>query len=153
MQVSFYHIMQPDFERSICKLIEKIYNSGLSLIVFFEQKSQVESLNKTLWTFASKSFIPHGSVYDILPESHPILISDNLENAMKLKKADILMVCNSTLPICEAFLELPEKLIYIFHNQDIEILEGARLEYRRLKEVGAELFYYKQEEDGGWVKF
>jgi DNA polymerase-3 subunit chi len=142
--------MNPDLERSACKLIEKIYNSGLSLIVFAEQKIHAESLNKTLWTFASKSFIPHGSLNDQFPEAQPILISDNLQEAIKIKKADILLAYNSSLPID---FTLPERLIYIFHDQNHGSVENARLEYKRLKNDNIELLYYKQQEDGAWAKF
>jgi DNA polymerase-3 subunit chi len=150
MQVSFYHVMNPDPQRSVCKLIEKIYNSGLALVVFVEQKIHAESLNKALWTFASKSFVPHGSIDDALPDQQPILITDNLNRALELKKADILMAYNSKIPT-NAFL--PQRLIYIFHDQDEESVTNAREEYKRLKGEDAELLYYKQEEDGSWVKF
>ncbi len=149
MQVSFYHVMNPDLEKSACKLVEKIYNAGLALIIFAERKEQAESLNKILWTFASKSFIPHGSLSDPMPEEQPILVVDDIEAALAIKKADILIAYNSSLP---NLLEFPERIIYIFHDQEYASVENARLEYKRLKSEGVELIYYKQQEDGSWSK-
>ncbi|GAA5251901.1 hypothetical protein KNCP2_01890 [Candidatus Rickettsia kedanie] len=50
-------------------------------------------LNKNLWTYSRKQFIPHGSKLDPQPERQPVYITDELQNP---NNASVLIIISPT---------------------------------------------------------
>jgi len=79
-QFSIYQTSDELLLKSILLLIEKCYHSDLKSVVLATDAEQQEMLNKSLWTYSRKQFIPHGSKLDPQPEKQPIYITDELQN-------------------------------------------------------------------------
>ncbi|MCC8419111.1 MAG: DNA polymerase III subunit chi [Rickettsia endosymbiont of Glossina mortisans submortisans] len=79
-QFSIYQTSDELLLKSILLLIEKCYHSDLKSVVLTADTDQQETLNKNLWTYSRKQFIPHGSKTDSQPEKQPIYITDELQN-------------------------------------------------------------------------
>lgn len=79
-QFSIYQTSDELLLKSILLLIEKCYHSDLKSVILTADADQQEMLNKNLWTYSRKQFIPHGSKTDLQPEKQPIYITDELQN-------------------------------------------------------------------------
>lgn len=88
-QFSLYHTAEGLLYKTACLLVEKSYHSNARIIVLTPDLEVQESLNKLIWTYSKKQFIPHGSKLDPLPEKQPIYITHELEN---LNHASILII-------------------------------------------------------------
>lgn len=139
MRIDFYHLSAAPLERVLPRICEKLLADGGRLLVVTGPE-QVERLDEQLWTYASESFLPHGTDD---PERQPVLLSaspDAANGAANLALADGVWR--------DEALEF-ERTFYFF---DSATIDGARAAWRALKEKeGAELHYWKQ--DGGkWVE-
>ncbi len=141
--ISFYQVTSSIFEKSICQLLEKCYQTGERTLVKTENHDMQELMNKTLWTFAQKSFIPHGSIDDPLPEQQPILITHEENN-----------INNSTILVCIGCgfenIEKFSRVMIIFYEHNQVQKEVCRDLYTKYKAQSYELKYYKQSEKGAW---
>ncbi|HJD55481.1 MAG TPA: DNA polymerase III subunit chi [Rickettsia endosymbiont of Pyrocoelia pectoralis] len=79
-QFSIYQTTDELLLKAIFLLIEKCYYSDLKSVVLTVDTDQQEMLNKNLWTYSRKQFIPHGSKLDPKPEKQPVYITDELQN-------------------------------------------------------------------------
>ncbi|MGX6960378.1 MAG: DNA polymerase III subunit chi [Rickettsia endosymbiont of Pentastiridius leporinus] len=79
-QFSIYQTTDELLLKAIFLLIEKCYYSDLKSVVLTVDTDQQEMLNKNLWTYSRKQFIPHGSKFDPKPEKQPVYITDELQN-------------------------------------------------------------------------
>ncbi len=77
---SLYHTAQGLLYKTACQLVEKSYHSNLKIIVLTSDKEEQEHLNKIIWTYSRRQFIPHGSKLDPLPEKQPVYLTCELEN-------------------------------------------------------------------------
>lgn len=92
-QFSIYQTSDELLLKVIFLLIEKCYHSDLKSVVLTTDAEQQEMLNKNLWTYSRKQFIPHGSKIDPQPEKQPIYITDELQNP---NNANVLIIISPT---------------------------------------------------------
>lgn len=142
--INFYHLTSGSYEKAACQILEKCYKSDYKTIVKVSNEEVQESLNKTLWTFAQKSFIPHGSKSDPKAELQPIYITTTSENP---NNAGVLMLVGTMDGIYDDF----ERIFVIFDGKD----EGAKALVRgameKLQTAKNQVSYYEQTKEGGWV--
>ncbi|MFY9589263.1 DNA polymerase III subunit chi [Rickettsia endosymbiont of Halotydeus destructor] len=150
-QFSIYQTTQELLLKAIILLVEKCYHGNLKSVVLVADSEQQELLNKTLWTYSRRQFIPHGSKLDPLPEKQPVYITDELQNP---NDASVLLI------ISPAHLEkILQNKEYINHFQRIIIIYDAPIELKELvlkveKLTVAEKLVdcYKQNPNSSWVK-
>ncbi|CAA15296.1 unknown [Rickettsia prowazekii str. Madrid E] len=92
-QFSIYHTSNELFLKAILRLIEKCYYSNFKSVILTTDVHQQEMLNKNLWTYSRKQFIPHGSKFDPQPAKQPIYITDELQNP---NNASVLVIISPT---------------------------------------------------------
>lgn len=144
MDISFYQLLTTPLERAVPRLLDKVYASGLRVLIVCESAQQLETLNSTLWTFTPTAFLPHGRDGD--PLDHPIWLS--LE-AVNSNKADVLLVANGhNLTEDMGF----SRYLDFFDGNDPEAVLSARGRYKKYKEAGHTLAFWKQNDAGGWDK-
>lgn len=80
IKVSCYKTIQEKLPRAFCVLAEKCYHSGIKIFVYTNSKEYTVELDRVLWTYSKKQFIPHGTVDDLFPENQYILIGSELKN-------------------------------------------------------------------------
>jgi DNA polymerase-3 subunit chi len=76
-QVDFYLLADQDGEgrlRFTCRLVEKAYSQGRRVYVNAASDTEVEDLDRLLWTFRDGSFVPHGPLGAADPLLTPVLL-------------------------------------------------------------------------------
>lgn len=144
--VNFYHLTVSPMGKALPKLLEKVIGNNMRALVVASNDEEVEKLNKELWTYTTKFFLPHGSIKDGYTEQQPIFISasnDNINNSNVL-----VIVGNAVFENVEKF----EKSLYMFDGDSEEQLSTARKRWKELKSQGHELIYWQQNKKGGWEK-
>jgi len=150
-QFSIYQTSDELLLKAIFLLIEKCYYSDLKSVVLTADKEQQEMLNKNLWTYSRKQFIPHGSKTDPQPEKHPVYITDELQNP---NNANVLIII-SPLNI-EKILEAKE---YIGIFKRVIIITDLSEDFKKLTSkinqiTGQEstIDCFTQNPNGSWNK-
>lgn len=144
MKINFYHLTKLPIGKALPKLLEKVISSGARVLVHTNSEEKVEQLNKEMWTYTTKFFLPHGSKKDGFCDEQPIYLTAANENA---NGANILaLVENSSVDNIADF----EKCIYMFDGNDEAQLSAARKHWKEYKNAGHELTYWQQTAKGGW---
>jgi DNA polymerase-3 subunit chi len=73
-------------------LLEKGYASGNRCIFYSPLEERVKVIDKTLWTFSTNAFVPHGDRSVGFCEQQPIYMTNIVENP---NEAKILMIMDS----------------------------------------------------------
>lgn len=139
-QINFYHTNSENLERSSCQLLEKCYINNAKILVKTSGISQMESLNRSLWTFSQKSFIPHGDLNDKVEKDQLIYITYLTENPIEAKN---LMLVNIVDSIYEPF----DKIFVVFTQDIIDKITDC---IKKLSTHNNTVNYYKQNPKGIW---
>lgn len=143
-KINFYHLTKTPLEKALPKLLEKVLASGDRTVVKANDNDRVEKLNKDLWTYTTKFFLPHGSKNDSNHSRQPIYLTDEDENPNGSKV--LAVVDNAEASEIKNF----DKCLYIFNGLETEQVSKARNRWKIYKDEGFELVYWKQNEKGGW---
>ncbi|MDA0782295.1 MAG: DNA polymerase III subunit chi [Rickettsiales bacterium] len=142
--INFYHLTKLPVGKALPKLLEKAIMADKRVMVQLTDDIRVEQLNKEMWTYTTKFFLPHGAKGDGFEDEQPIYLTASNENA---NGATILaMVENATIDNLNDF----EKCIYMFDGNDESQLKAARVHWKEFKSIGHEVTYWQQTPKGGW---
>lgn len=142
-KITFYQVMNGETIKAACIILEKCFKNNLKTFVQLGDEETKKLLNKNLWTFSQKSFIPHGSDEDPDPEKHPIYISCKDECPID---ADCLMLIGKTRLDSDNYQRV---LVMVDGTIDTDV-ESAQSMRDSLKNLGHNIEYYKQNRSGGW---
>jgi DNA polymerase-3 subunit chi len=143
MEVNFYQVAEGNLIPSVIKLLEKIYTSGLRCIFFSPVEERVQVVDKTLWTFSTGAFIPHGRKSLGFCDKQPIYFTSQHENP---NNATVIVLVD-TLDYKE--FNNFEKIIMVFEEK--RHIDTANVIYDNLKKNAENVNYWKQGPKG-WVK-
>ena len=138
MEISFYKIKNEMLIKTICQIVEKAYYNNFRININVQNELLENEINKSLWTYSQKTFIPHGSSCDPLPEQHPVYISQLHEN---LNKANLKIFINN-IEICRSDYK---KIIYIFTDSENNEFKSKEL-YDEYLKLNYEVQYYIQQD-------
>jgi len=155
VKISCYKTTQEKLSRAFCNLAEKCYHNAIKIFVYTNSKEQAFELDNVLWTYSRKQFIPHGTIYDILPEKQPILIGSELKNfnnsssmiIINPDESKILSILSSTKDFdtskCERLFFLHDHISSL-SNQNINniIIKSPLLDFR--------VDFYVQADNNTW---
>jgi DNA polymerase-3 subunit chi len=71
-----FHSNVPDKINYTCRLIRKARTANCKVIVFDNDRTQLDLLNDALWTFSTSDFLPHVLFDDPLAAQTPIILTD-----------------------------------------------------------------------------
>ncbi|WP_375327219.1 DNA polymerase III subunit chi [Candidatus Tisiphia endosymbiont of Nemotelus uliginosus] len=149
-QFSLYHTSEGLLYKTACQLVEKSYHNQFKIIVLTPDMEVQETLNKLIWTYSRKQFIPHGSKLDPLPEKQPIYLTSELENPNNANILIILAPFNIE--------EILSNSAYIAHFQRIIIIYELIVNVDKIMKAISHLSTtstvecYKQHPMGAWTK-
>ncbi|AFB21582.1 DNA polymerase III subunit chi [Rickettsia canadensis] len=150
-QFSIYQTSDELLLKSVLLLIEKCYYSDLKSIILTTDKEQQEMLNKNLWTYSRKQFIPHGSKLDPQPEKQPIYITDELQNP---NNASVLIIISpidiGKILQVKDYIEVFKRIIIITHF--LEDLKELTVKVNKFTEQENKIDCFKQDMRGAWNK-
>jgi DNA polymerase-3 subunit chi len=143
MEISFYQTLEGTLIHTTVRLLEKIHASGQRCIFFSPMEERIKIVDKTLWTFSTDSFVPHGDKSLGFSEQQPIYFTSQFENP---NDAKILMLVDTFEYADHGNFE---KIILIFEDKQQE--ENALALYNDLKKNEENVNYWKQS-PRGWEK-
>lgn len=123
IKISYYQTTKEAMAKVFSNLAEKCYYSNLRVNVFTSNQEDTENLDKTLWTYSKKHFIPHAACYDPLPEKQPIYITHELRSSIE---SEIIIFVNLSLEdLREISLQnsifqskITQKILFIFDETE-----------------------------------
>lgn len=77
-RIDFYSL-EPDSRGDrfllACRLVERIRDSAMRVLIYCPDREQARHLDRLLWTYREESFLPHGLVGEVDEALTPVLIS------------------------------------------------------------------------------
>jgi DNA polymerase III subunit chi len=144
-EIRFYHLTRTPLERALPQLLEKVLASGARAVVMAGSSDRVDALTATLWTYADRSFLPHGSRRDGYAAHQPVWLTTEDENP---NGATCLVLTDGAT--AERIGDY-QRCLEIFDGQDEEALAAARARWARYKAAGHALTYWQQTPEGAWT--
>lgn len=143
-EIRFYHLQRTSLDAALPPMLEKTYTRGQRALVLLGSVERVEALASRLWTYAERSFLPHGTARDGRPDQQPIWLTTEDVNA---NGAQVLFVADGARSAHVAAYEL---CVEIFDGGDEAAVADARSRWRDYKAAGHKLVYYQQNDAGRW---
>ena len=146
-EIRFYHLEQRRVDQALPTLLERALEEGRRVLVRASSGDMVAALNERLWTYDDASFLPHGAAGDGDPMEQPIFLTTELKNA---NAATMLVRLSGaeTSGADDAF----DLVVLMFDGRDEAALAHARGEWRRLKDQGRTISYWRESDEGGWER-
>jgi DNA polymerase III subunit chi len=145
-ELGFYHLTRTPLEEALPRLLEKAVAAGKRVVLRAADAERLEALNRSLWTYAPDSFLPHGARADGFAEEQPVYLTTGPE--VPNGAAVLVLVDGAEAPDLAAF----ERCLELFDGRDGEAVARARERWRAAQAAGHEVTYWRQNERGGWVK-
>jgi DNA polymerase-3 subunit chi len=79
-ELGFYHLTRTPLEDALPRLLEKVVESGKRAVLRAADEERLEALNRSLWTYANDSFLPHGTRADGSADAQPVYLTTEVEN-------------------------------------------------------------------------
>jgi DNA polymerase III subunit chi len=143
-EIRFYHLEQRRIDQALPPLLERALEEGRRVLVRASSDEMVAALNERLWTYDESSFLPHGAAGDGDPMTQPIFLTSELENP---NAATMLVKLSGAEGEAEDAFDL---VVLLFDGRDEAALAHARGEWRRLKDQGRTISYWREGDEGGW---
>jgi DNA polymerase III subunit chi len=142
VELGFYHLQCSALEPALGRLLEKVLASGQRAVVRTSSPDRVEALNRALWTYGRGSFLPHGSRDDGFAEDQPIFLTHQADypNGATV----LVLVDGAEVEPAGQF----ERCLYLFDGNDEQAVARAREQWRKWRERGAPVTYWRQTELG-----
>lgn len=144
MQVTFYELISTTLEKTLPRLIEKAYESGLKAVVRTEN-SRLKAIDSAMWTYTTMGFLPHGSSGDPAEFAlhQPIWLTTGDDNPIN---AEVLVVTTETYVKDSGY----QRLLDVYDGNDASCVKIARERMDRYKSAGCEVKLWKQNLKGAW---
>jgi DNA polymerase III subunit chi len=146
-EVRFYHLEQRRVDQALPPLLERALEEGRRILVRASSDEMVAALNERLWTYDDASFLPHGAAGDGDPMTQPIFLTCGLENPNAATM--LVRLSGAEAGAADDAFDIVDLL---FDGRDEAALTEARGEWRRLKEEGRAISYWRESDEGGWER-
>jgi DNA polymerase III subunit chi len=146
-EVRFHHLERRRVDQALPRMLERALEEGRRVVVRASSEEMVAALNERLWTYDDASFLPHGAAGDGDPMTQPIFLTSEPENP----NAATMLVRLSSAEAVEADDGF-DLVVLVFDGRDEAALAQARGEWRRLKEQGRTISYWRESDAGGWER-
>jgi len=146
-EVRFHHLERRRVDQALPSLLEAALEEGRRILVRASSDEMVAALNERLWTYDDASFLPHGAVGDGDPRTQPIFLTSEVENPNAATML-VRLTGAQTDETDDAF----DLVAIMFEGRDEAALAQARGEWRRLKDQGRTISYWRESDEGGWER-
>jgi DNA polymerase III subunit chi len=146
-ETRFYHLERRRVDQALPTLLERALEEGRRVLVRASSEEMVAALNERLWTYDDASFLPHGAAGDGDPMEQPIFLTSKLETP----NAATMLVRLSGAEANEAD-DAFDLVVLMFDGGDEAALAQARGEWRRRKDQGRTISYWRESDEGGWER-
>jgi DNA polymerase-3 subunit chi len=146
-EILFYHLKGQTLEQVLPTLLQKSLERGWRVVVQASSDERVDALDAHLWTWRDDAFLPHGTSRDPEAAEQPIVLAADGENPNGATVR--FLVDGANLGANAASYE---RIVLLFNGDDPEALEMARARWSEARAVGAEVTYWKTNDDGRWER-
>jgi DNA polymerase III subunit chi len=146
-EVRFHHLERRRVDQALPSLLEAALEEGRRVLVRASSDEMVAALNERLWTYDDASFLPHGAAGEGDPMTQPIFLTSGLGNP----NAATMLVRLSDAETSEAD-DAFDVVVLVFDGRDEAALGRARSEWRRLKDEGRTISYWRESDEGAWER-
>lgn len=129
-QIDFYLLSDPDAQRYLCRLAEKIYRLGHRIYIHTDTPQQAMLLDELLWRHDPASFLPHAVLEQAdTVEDYPVLLGHADDPRIP---ADVMInLASEVAPFFSRF----ERVVELVANDDT-LKQAARQRYKFYRERG-----------------
>ena len=145
MEYWFYHLEALTIEGVLPGLLEKTRQKGWRALVKMPE-AQLKEMDDYLWTYKDDSFLPHGRDDEPMADQQPITLSSNAATAAGHDAVFLL----GGAEISD--MTGVERAMVMINGRSQEDVQRERGRWKTLKDTGATLSYYQQNDRGGWKK-
>jgi DNA polymerase-3 subunit chi len=145
--VRFHHLERRRVDEALPGILEHAVEEGRRVIVRASSEDMAAALNERLWTYEDASFLPHGAAGDGDPMTQPIFLTSDIDNP----NGATMLVRLSGAEAAEGD-EAFDLALLLFDGRDEASLAHARAEWRRLKDEGRAISYWRESDEGGWER-
>ncbi len=146
-EVLFYHLKGQTPEQVLPALLQKSLERGWRVVVQASSDERVEALDAHLWTWRDDSFLPHGTARDAEAAQQPIVLTAGEENP---NGATVRFLVDGAAMAKNAAAY--ERVVMLFDGDDPDAVEAARTRWTEAKAAGAEVTYWRADENGRWQR-
>ena len=146
-EILFYQLKGQTLEQVLPPLLQKSLERGWRVVVQASSEERVEALDAHLWTWRDDAFLPHGTDRDSEAAEQPIVLTASAENP---NDAAVRFLVDGANLITNA--DNYQRIVLLFDGDDPEAVEIARLRWNEAKSSGAEITYWKADENGRWQR-
>jgi DNA polymerase-3 subunit chi len=146
-EILFYQLKGQTLEQVLPPLLQKSLERGWRVVVQASSEERVEALDAHLWTWRDDAFLPHGTDRDSEAAEQPIVLTAGAENP---NDAAVRFLVDGANLITNAGNY--QRIVLLFDGDDPEAVEIARLRWNEAKSSGAEVTYWKADENGRWQR-
>ena len=144
----FHHLERRRIEQALPDFLEAAYSEGRRVVVQTPSREWRDALNERLWTYREDSFLPHGAAGDGDPATQPIYLTetDDTPNGARFR---VLLGPADASRFSGADLD---QVIVLFDSRDEAAMAEARTAWKQLKDAGLGPSYWREGDEGGWVR-
>ena len=144
----FLHLERRRVDQALPDLLERVSGRGSRIVVQAASPEEVEAFNERLWVYSDDSFLPHGSKRDGDPQDQPIYLTDEPDNP----NGATIRVLLSGVEAAPFAGSAYERVFLMFDGRDEEAVARAREQWTKVKAASEPMSYWREGDDGGWVK-
>lgn len=141
----FYHLEGSTVEGVLPGLLEKTLAKGWRALVKLPDEG-LAALDGLLWTYRDDAFLPHGRDDEPQADMQPILLSASAQSAAGFDAVFLLDGAEI------ADMGGVSRAMVMINGRMESRVQAERARWKALKDGGASLAYYQQNERGGWDK-
>jgi DNA polymerase-3 subunit chi len=145
-EVRFYQLGRRPLEETLATMLERTLQRGQRAVVLAGSEERVEALAQQLWTYAERSFLPHGTARDGMAERQPVWLAAQEGNP---NGAEVLFLLDGQR---SERLDSFALAAVLFDGGDQERLAAARAQWSELKAAGHAVTYWAEDAQGKWEK-
>jgi DNA polymerase III subunit chi len=146
-EVRFHHLERRRVDEALPRILERALEEGRRVLVRASSEEMAAALNERLWTYDDAGFLPHGAAGDGDPTTQPIFLTSEIENS----NGATMLVRLSGVEAAQGD-EAFDLVLLLLDGRDEAALAHARAEWRRLKDMGSAISYWRESDEGGWER-
>jgi DNA polymerase-3 subunit chi len=150
-EVLFYHLKGKTPEQVLPALLQKSLERGWRVVIQASSDERVEALDAHLWTWRDDSFLPHGTSRDAEAAEQPIMLTATEGNPNGATVRFLVDGAEMTDDLTDAGKGY-ERIVMLFDGDDPDAVEAARARWTKAKAAGAEVTYWRADENGRWQR-
>lgn len=145
--IRFYHLESEDIATALPKLMERVVAAGLRAVIKVKDKDQSQQIDELLWSYKPDSFLAHDVEGCNSPADQPIYITTT--DMDHPNQADCLVLLDA-----DNWSDFGgfQRILYMFDGRSDQIVEAARGDWKRFRDLGLDMSYWQQNPGGGWAQ-